>query len=196
MAPPPKPIAVGAPTDPAIAAFLKSMEAVFVQAGVNVGWFSPREVTILPKTPARVSAIPPQTYWPRMATTIVEIAQPIRMAVGFPLTIGGYRPADYNKAVGGSAGSRHQWFEALDLRPAGTASTAANRELLKKAAAKIFVEEPGAPIGLGIYSGNIHVDYGWRRRTWEQAAKYVAQAQAQSTAQPLPDDEDEPHAEE
>lgn len=193
MAPPPKPIAVGKPSDPAIAALLKSMEAVFVQAGVNVSWFSPREVTKMTKAPGGESAIPPQAYWPRMATTIVEVAQPIRQQLGLPFAMGGYRPPDYNKAVGGKPGSRHQWFEALDLRIAGSQNTAANREKLKNLAAMAYVMEPGAPMGLGIYSGNIHVDYGWKRRTWEQAQKYIKAVQA-TVAPPKPEEEDDEEA--
>lgn len=162
-----KPIAVGPSTDPKIAAYLKSLGIVMQQGGVNTSWFSPAEVTVMPKTPGRAIAIPPQEYWPRMVRTIVKVAQPLRQELGVPFGLGGYRPPDYNKAVGGAPGSRHQWFEALDIRAAG------HTEELKLAAARFFVNHPGEPIGLGIYSGNIHVDYGYSRRTWEQAKKYI-----------------------
>ena len=165
---PAKTIAVGKPSDPKIAAWLKSMGEVFKQGGVNVAQFSPVEVTTMPKAPGHPVAIPPQQYWPRMITTIVKVAQPLRAEIGVPFSLGGYRPADYNAAVGGKPGSRHQWFEALDIRAKG------KTEELKLAAARFFVEHPTWSIGLGIYSGNIHVDFGYKRRTWEDAKKYIA----------------------
>lgn len=170
----PEPIAVGYTTSPKIAPLLKDMANVFEQAGIDLDTVTPAEVT---KRAANVVAIPPRDYWPRMARTLSEVFQPIRNETG-PLVIrNGYRSPSHNKAVGGASKSRHQSFEALDLRPSNNTREA--RLQLAQLAAQIY-RDRGAELrmGFGVYGpannpNSVHVDTGSTRRTWGSAKAFL-----------------------
>lgn len=178
---PPDPIAVGVPgKDAQVDALLSEMDAYFQQHGVR--HFTALEVTLMRKTPSRSVAIPPRAYWGRMLRTLLA-AEDLRSDLGMPLhVIGGFRPSDYNKRVGGAAGSRHQWFEAIDALP--QPSNGQTRKQLALAAAKMHNERgTELKMGLGVYGGttipnNIHMDTGHQKRTWANALLWKKRAAA------------------
>jgi hypothetical protein len=172
---PPEPLAVGQANDPEIDALLRQMDDLFTSSGVDLSHINAAAVTLMRKTDG-FHAIPPVEYWPRMAATLRYVFVPIRKALGVPIVItSGYRPPDYNKKVGGKPGSRHQFFEALDMVAPGHARAQA------LAAARVFVAN-GAPLHMGfiVYGTpdaptNIHVDTGWRKRTLKNGPFWVEQ---------------------
>lgn len=187
-------LAVGPANNPEIAALLNDMRDTFASAGVRLDWITPEEVTQLHKKQwAGQHAIPPRDYWPRMIQTIRYVFEPMRAVYGAPITItNGYRPPFYNKEVtcdrakatgectnDGNTGSRHQWFEALDMIPA--APGAEPRIILAKLAAEIYVEDGASlKMGLGVYApsewpAGVHVDTGWRKRKWANTAYWLRQ---------------------
>jgi len=178
---PPEPIHVGQRGDPELETLLSQMDAMFRSYGVKLDLIDAAEVTVMRKTNG-YHAIPPKSYWPRMAATIVYGFQPIRNALKGPITVtSAYRPADYNEAVGGEEGSRHQFFEALDMvAPSGMA----NKQAL--IAADLWIRS-GTRIrmGLGVYgspgsASNIHIDTGSSQRVWKNARDWIDRAKAQA----------------
>lgn len=62
-------------------------------------------------------SVPPKRIWCNMRDTII-LADHIRHIWGSPVEVNsGYRPREYNRAVGGAEKSRHVTFRALDLHP-------------------------------------------------------------------------------
>lgn len=179
----PEPLLVGSRSEPRICALLDEMAALFAEHGVDGTLVRPIEVTCMRKSPGRAIAIPPRSTWPRMATTLREVFVPLRRRLGVPLSLVGYRPPDYNAAVGGKPGSRHQAFQAIDIRVVKDHATPERRRALALEAAALFIAR-GRPLrmGLGVYGcptpGNIHVDTGWARRTWNDAPHFLDQARA------------------
>lgn len=175
---PPWPIYVGQRGDPEVESLLAEMDATFRSYGVNLDWIDAAQATEMRKTDGYY-AIPPRAYWPRMAATIVYGFMPIRRDLGIPIRItSAYRAPDYNEAVGGSAGSRHQFFEGLDMLP----ESGWNDQALL--AAQLFVRNgENLRMGLGIYgspgsASNIHIDTGHAMRTWEEAMYWIDQVRA------------------
>jgi hypothetical protein len=170
--------AIASGNDQNVKARLAELDRDILDAGVER--FTAREVTKLRKAPGTVYAIPPLSLWSRMVRTLREVAEPLREAYGKPLRVlNGYRPSDYNAAVSGSKGSRHLYFEALDL-------TADDMQRLREVAADFFVENPTLSIGLGLYRGNIHVDIGYRRRFWgSQSGEIEAAHKRADRTQPI-----------
>lgn len=187
-----KPIMVGDPRNPEIAALLSEMDDYFRSMGVD-DTITAKEVTTLPKAPGRPVAIPVRIYWPNMAYTLVRGWNPIRRAMDEPLTVRGYRPPDYNKAVTCSkkvagkcvkwtTGSRHQDFSGLDIFASGSKS----RRRLALVTARVYMDNDNktARMGFGAYGrptpSNVHIDFGWtsskRPGTWRDAPYYVAEA--------------------
>jgi hypothetical protein len=186
---PPDPIHVGQRGDPELESLLQEMDDTFLSyGGINLDWIDAAEVTEMRKTEG-YHAVPPREYWPRMAATLRYGFMPIRQVIGEPLYItSAYRPPDYNKVVSctkevdgecvkWSKGSRHQFFEALDMvAPSGMANTQA------LAAAQIW-NEYGTMLrmGLGVYgsegaASNIHIDTGSKQRRWKNAKYWTDQA--------------------
>lgn len=154
--------AIASGNDQNIKARLAELDAEIMEAGVV--HFTAREVCKLRKAPTLAYAIPPLSLWDRMIRTLRDVAEPLRAAYGEPLRIlNGYRPSDYNAAVGGSRGSRHLYFEALDI-------TAPGMDKLRRIAADMYLERASESLGIGFYRGNIHVDIGYRRRHWGSMA--------------------------
>lgn len=157
--------ALAAGQAPKVQSYLNAIDDLLRAAGVR--HFNARELTALRKVPG-VYAIPPREYWPRLAALSVNVLEPLRVRMGVPLRIlNGYRPSDYNKAVGGAARSSHLWGYAADVT-CGDADAdgdidSADRALLRAAAADMFVSMPSAKIGFGFYAGNIHAEWGRRR---------------------------------
>lgn len=179
----PQPIAVGLPSDPGVAALLAEMDELFESYGVDTALMNAREVTRMPKAPDQSSAIPPRLYWDRMAKTLRDVIMPLRLDMQIPFELRGYRAPDYNAAVGGKPGSRHQWFEGVDIYLVGPKNTAANRRLLGLKGAQIYLSQGDAlQVGFGAYGAptpsNIHLGTGHNKRNWREADHYIAKAKA------------------
>jgi len=155
------------------------------------GW-SIYELCRLPKgSGARPVAVPPSGLWPNIVPTL-RVYEALRAAMGVPLTLRCYRPPDYNRAVKGASRSLHQWFGALDVY-----APVDERQRLAHLAAAVYLAGDGVwrrpalamreeieavstdlqTLGLGIYGfpwpSNIHIDTGWRRRTWDDARSFI-----------------------
>lgn len=107
-----------------------------------------------------------------MADLIKNVWEPLRDAVNAPLRIRAYRPPNYNRRVNGADKSRHMFFCAMDLRcePHMVAT-------LKREACKLMVANGKRhEIGLGLYNNSIHIDAGWRRRSWGPDRDLIKQA--------------------
>lgn len=167
---------VGNPNDPEIAQELATLDEFLASYGV-LKYTSARELTTMPQAPGAPVAIPPYELWGNIVPTL-ELWQAVREELGLPMALRAYRPADYNEAVGGTKGSLHVWFAAVDVRISGDDNTADNRQRLALAAARLY-REYGSEyrIGFGAYGapvpGNIHLDSGWKKRTWEDAKYYI-----------------------
>jgi hypothetical protein len=155
------------------------MDDYFASYGINLDWIDAGEVTLLRKWGWH--AIPPRSYWERMAATIRWGFMPIRRAVGPIVITSAYRPPKYNKLVGGEGDSRHLYFEALDMvAPSGMA----NQQALL--AAGMWVQHGDKlRMGLGVYgspgsASNIHIDTGHKQRTWKNANWWVAKVKAEA----------------
>ena len=173
----PAPLYVGKRGDPELEALLTELSDYLTAEGVDVNVASAAEITKMRKTPGPSYAIPVRELWPNAAYTLRNVYMPIRWALGQPITIrNGYRPPDYNAAVGGAKGSRHQDFSAFDL--AGQ-SREASQDLAAYAADMYKRRGSEYQIGFGAYGfptpTNIHIDAGWKQRTWGDAKTYVSQ---------------------
>lgn len=173
---PPKPMMVGNPKDPEVAAVLQELDDYLDAYGVGE-YTSAKELTTMPKAPGMPVAIPPYKLWPNMISTL-RIWQPIREKLGFPMSLRGYRPPDYNEAVGGSPTSAHMWFSTLDIRPGVYSST--NRKNLALEGAKVYVDRGDElKIGFGAYGEtptNIHLDTHRRaKHTWKSGQYFIDQ---------------------
>lgn len=173
----PAPIQVGSADE--VASLLLELDAFLVREGVNTDWFSAAELTYLPSW--GVYAVPPRSAWPRMAYTILTVAQPLRAQLDLPFYIRGYRPPAYNAAVKGASRSRHMWFEALDLYIPSDLATPTRQRALALAAARLYTSRGAqTQMGLGVYDkdgngipSNIHVDAGFRHRSWREAPAFI-----------------------
>lgn len=169
----------GDPTD----ALLIEMEAYFRtihELDLDKHFISADELCTMPKTPGKACAIPHRMLWSNMAYLLKNVWVELREDLGVPLTVRAYRPPDYNAAVRGEKGSRHQWFQAMDIYVNTPQATLQRRKMLVEAAADIYITR-GLQIkmGFGVYGSrsspsHIHVDAGWQRRTWGEAAYFVS----------------------
>jgi hypothetical protein len=171
----PDPLYVGKRGDPELEALLTELSDYLTAEGVDTNVASAAEITKMRKTPGPSYAIPPRELWPNAAYTLRNVYLPIRWALGQPIVFrNGYRPPDYNAAVGGAPCSRHQDFSAFDL--AGQTSEA-TRELARLAGDMFNRRGSEYQIGFGAYGAptpsNIHIDAGWKQRTWGDARAYT-----------------------
>ncbi len=172
------PMIVGFPDEPEVAVALEELDQFL--SDHNVGAYTDAyELTRMPKAPGQPVAVPHYSLWENIIPTL-WIWDQIREEVGVPMALRGYRPKDYNLATGGVPRSLHQWFSAIDIRISGADNTSANRLALALAAARYY-KEFGSEYDIGFIAygdpvpGNIHLDTGWKKRTWEDADVYVDQ---------------------
>lgn len=179
----PEPIALDVPNDPEVSQLLDKLDAFLKEGGVDTSVICAREVTMLRRLEGRPSAIPDREAWPNLLRICLHGFMPLREECGFPIVVlGGYRPNEYNAKVRGHRASRHLFGEALDLAPVTkglSAQDAADRRLaLAKAAAWLFKEhgDDHGGMGFGAYGrpapSRIHIDFGFRRRWWNDAVFY------------------------
>ena len=173
-----KAMLVGTPNDPEVAAVLGELKEFILAYDVPpLGW-TPRELTTMPKAPGRPVAIPPRALWPNIVGTL-ELYTTLRRRMDVPLNIRGYRDRDYNAAVDGARRSQHLWFSGLDVyAPKG------HKHRLAREAARLFLELEDESIGFGAYRypypSNVHIDTGYRRRTWREAQKWIKTVQKEA----------------
>jgi hypothetical protein len=145
----------------------------------------------------RPLAIPPRVLWPALIRTALVVDEVVRGPTleSVDLRFTGYRPADYNKAVGGT-GTAHVWACAIDVwvgnrllgayhaAPVGKARDKVAdaiedaREKLKLAFAARYLVDPRRRMGFGVYTNDIHFDVEHThadqlRRTWGDAQTYL-----------------------
>lgn len=107
-------------------------------------------------------AVPPRDEWPDMLPTLQLLRDEVIPAAGPVEVVSGFRTGLFNELAGGSKGSRHQWFEAVDVIPMRWwAREDLHRELL----AVWDRHGPLSRTGLGLYGKlRFHIDtYRWRR---------------------------------
>lgn len=170
----PKPavLYVGKRGDPDLEALLADMNDDLAAVGVRN--FKADELTRLRKTDGPAYAIPDRAFWPRLIRTAL-VVQGWRDEIGEPIVVyNGFRPTDYNRAVGGGKYSAHQWAEALDTYVRG------DKDRYALIAARAYVERGRAlRMGLGVYTDlEVHVDTGWVHRKWKLAGRYVQRARS------------------
>ncbi len=108
-------------------------------------------------------AVPPRDQWAGMVPTLRLLRDRIVPEVGPVEVVSGFRTGLFNELAGGSKGSRHQWFEAVDVIPRyWWAREALHHELLTVWEA----QGPLSRAGLGLYGRlRFHIDT-WRYRKW------------------------------
>lgn len=185
---PPRPLLAGDPTNPEIVGTLNEMDAFLAENGVDLSTVSAAELTTMSSAPAQPSgkkpvAIPPRELWPNIVPTLRLWQQNIRGPIGVPMSVHGYRPPDYNEAVGGTPGSTHQWFAAIDITLVGDGNTDDNRALLGEYSARVYVNAPSSDrVGFGAYGQpfprHVHLDTRYKHRRWEDAQYYIDNVEA------------------
>lgn len=200
---PSKPIIVGEATDPSVAPWIALMEAEFTTNGIDLDRVPIFPLIVMTKAPltdgpdpdadkTRPVSIPPQEMWGGLAIVASIVANVLEEDLAdVPVRLTGYRPRDYNAAVGGAPSSRHIYGDAIDVWLAGSliakGGTAVKvaRERLRMAFARRIVrmsKTSGLGFGFGVYTNDIHLDVGRKPGsivTWEQGGEYIAKAKAE-----------------
>ena len=108
-------------------------------------------------------AMPPREQWAAIVPTLQFIRDELQPTIGPLQVVSGYRTSEFNVEAGGSPGSRHQFFEAVDLipaRPKRQKSLHTNLTELHDRQGEQY------QIGLGLYQNTrFHIDTH-RKRTW------------------------------
>lgn len=199
---PPKPIAVGEATDPSVAPFMAQLAARFIGAGVNLQRVKPFDLVVMSKAPlvdgpdegtdkTRPVAIPPLVLWDALTKVAshvdIVISQTAMLGATLP-RLTGYRPVDYNAAVGGAPKSRHIFADAIDVWvpsaviAAGGQALKDYREAMRMAFARWIVRQKQVGWGFGVYTNDLHVDVGRKPGsivTWEKGGEYIDKAKAE-----------------
>lgn len=108
-------------------------------------------------------ARPPEDRWPAIVPTLRVLRDAVMPRVGRLVVVSGFRTEGFNAAAGGAKGSRHLWFEAVDVVP----RRPWDRERLHARLLDFWTTEgPGLKLGLGLYSKTrFHIDT-WKHRKW------------------------------
>jgi len=172
----------GSRSDPEVEAALSEMQDYLTSHGVK-NYVTAAEFCTLPKGKPVVKgkrpvAVPPRNLWPNTVQTLL-VFDKIREEWGRPITIRGYRPRDYNKAVGGSKRSIHQWAGAVDCKIQNY--TRPEREQFALLVASFVIDNPDEKMGFGVYSEGmpvktVHFDTGWQQRSWEDRIRFCSQS--------------------
>jgi hypothetical protein len=138
-------------------------------AGAGVGevvpaWHLWRQGTDWEKLGEPPFVEPPEEQWAAILPTLVVIREEILPGVGPVEVVSGFRTDAYNARADGAPGSRHKWFEAVDVVPL---SGAWERDPLHRALLELWAAR-GTRLawGLGLYEHTrFHVDTH-RFRRW------------------------------
>lgn len=133
-------------------------------AGLQLRWFSPREVTNYAKSTRNgvPNSLPPEELWENLVPPLWVLDQ-LRESINLPIRITScFRSLAYNKAVGSTSGSFHVKGSAIDFQVDGMSPLQVFNRLNKMRHAGCFTG------GLGLYSTFVHIDAGLRGRnaTW------------------------------
>ncbi len=171
-------LASGDPKDLEIAALLIEFDDYLASNGAG-RYTCAEEFFQMPEAPRidgrRPVAIAPRNLWPNAIPTL-RAFDDLRAQWGRPLPIRGYRPVDYNAAVGGAPRSIHQWGGAIDIKLKQAGYTASERQDFAVLAARYTLDNPAAKWGFGVYNDpptTVHLDTGYQRRSWENGATYL-----------------------
>lgn len=106
---------------------------------------------------------PPDDAWSAIVPTLRVLRDRVVPITGPVVVVSGFRTTDYNGAAGGSKGSRHQWFEAVDVVP----RRPWRRKALHARLMTLWATDgPALGLGLGLYSKTrFHIDT-WKHRRW------------------------------
>ena len=108
-------------------------------------------------------ALPPRKQWQEIIPTLVTLRDVVIPKIGPVEVVSGFRTQKYNQAVGGSTGSRHVHFEAVDLIP--TIQTS-HKDLIAKLGDIYTTHGNEHDMGLGMYADvKFHIDTH-RHRKW------------------------------
>jgi len=108
-------------------------------------------------------AMPAREQWEAILPTLAFIQEHIEPQFGPVEVVSAFRTPDFNAAAGGSNGSRHKYFEALDLVPIEPIRRA---RLHAKLEALHSEQGEAHRLGLGLYENTrFHVDT-WKLRRW------------------------------
>jgi len=156
-------LASGDPKDPEIAALLIEFDDYLSSNGAGK-YTCAEEFFQMPEAPRidgrRPVAIAPRNLWPNAIPTL-RAFDDLRAQWGRPLPIRGYRPVDYNAAVGGAPRSIHQWGGAIDIKLKQAGYTASERQDFAVLAARYTLDNPAAQWGFGVYNDpptTVHLD--------------------------------------
>jgi hypothetical protein len=108
-------------------------------------------------------AIPPRELWPGMVETLRVVRDKVVPIMGPVEIVSAFRTSVYNERAGGSKGSRHKYFEAVDVVPI----VCWPRPLLHSWLLGWWSQEgESLKLGLGLYARTrFHVDT-WKYRKW------------------------------
>lgn len=139
-------------------------------AAQGIRHFSAREVTLFRRWGKHEE--PPRGMWRNIVPALV-LGELLRAELGHPLVVGnGWRSEEYNRAVKGSAGSRHRYNQAVDFDLPADRRDLDSRKRFADAAARLWHKYGDAlRMGFGVYDdapSRIHLDCGHRARFWER----------------------------
>jgi hypothetical protein len=188
-----KHLAAGEATDPTVAPLLAELQQRFTDIGITR--FTARDACVMSKAPltdgpdedvdkSRPIAIPPREYWDGFVHAAKEVDTVlVEDLADIPVRISGYRPPDYNAAVGGAPDSSHLRADAFDVwvtKAVIDAYIVAERAYKANPTpfARRFIA--GGKVGFGVYTNDIHVDFNdlRGRRTWGDATEWAKKARA------------------
>ena len=132
-------------------------------AGVVPAWTLWRQGTDWRGLDEPAFAVPPRSQWSGIVPTLKLLREHVLPAVGPVEVVSGFRTERYNARAGGATGSRHKWFEALDVVPERAWPRAELHETLLGVWRR---RGPQTGFGLGLYGRTrFHVDTH-RHRRW------------------------------
>jgi len=138
---------------------LKDFDKFLKDHGVE--FFHAEELLWFPRL--RKHIVAPFNLWGNVIPT-TKLADAIRIEWGGPVRVlSGYRTKAYNIQVGGAKNSQHLHFRAIDITPAdGDISN------FKACVARVVSEwrAAGNAVGMGTYDTFVHIDVGYKTRTW------------------------------
>jgi len=137
--------------------------------GLGLRYFSARELLFLggsneSGTCAGLNDLPPEALWPNIAKT-ARMLDEIRHRLGYSVTIlSGYRSPDYNRCIGGEAGSLHMRFNAIDF-----VGSKDNSRTWWEVAKSVRLSDPDFKGGIGYYRVKkfVHIDTRGTNANWK-----------------------------
>ncbi len=153
-------------SDPKVAASYERFKTKLQDEGVAdvvPAWHLWRQGTDWQKLSEPGFAVPPEDSWGAIVPTLQLIREEVVPVVGPVFVVSSFRTERFNRRAGGAAGSRHKWFEAVDVVP----QEFWLRESLHGELMALWnVDGPRWNMGLGLYGGTrFHVDTH-RHRKW------------------------------